>query len=1100
VNNAMLPMRTSHTNESVAELRADVFRDLLSLALVAASLLIPLIVGGRLMAPSSASLATARDLAPWIALAIAIFGADRLKCQGRLPAAKWSLLLGLLLAPTLSIAIHGPNLPAYLFFLLPIILTGVIIGDTSFRVPTLISALVLGSTLLHVSHGGILGLYEVLVLTWAPVTICWLIALIVKMHTGILLATVQWALDSQQKEERRAELFYQQQQELNHTLQQLSFAHAQLQTLNAALLEAKDAAEAATRQAQLALQETNGLFQAAQAILGATEVTAICQRLLQHLGGLVQADRMGLFLVDHARQEIVLRVGGDGLDVTYADLRAGINGLIFQSKQPILSLHPDDGIGPDAMRARRRQSAPGPLIIVPLVYKGTDGTPVVVGTISAVKQPHQPAFTQHDVDLLMALATQAATAIENVRLFEETQRARDELEQRVVARTAELAQANAILREQIAERQQAEELLRRERDLVAHIMDTSPAGIIVRNREGQAIFANSRAEQVLGLTKNRIAGRMYNDPKWRITDYQGHVIPDEDLPFRQVMRTGQPVYDLRHAIEWPDGQRVLLAINAVPLLDAAGQVDGTVAAIDDVTNRVQAEEELKQHRDHLEELVRERTAELAVAKERAEVANQAKSAFLASMSHELRTPLNGILGYTQILAHAGGLTYLQANGLLIIQQSGEHLLTLINDVLDLAKIEAGKLDLVPTDVHFPSFLYAIGGIGRIRAEQKGLTFVYETAPALPGGIRADEQRLRQVLLNLLGNAAKFTAHGSVTLRVSVVGDPSSGATDNEPPTTDNGQWATDTIRFEVIDTGTGMRPEDLPRLFRSFEQVGDAQQRAEGTGLGLAISQRLIQRMGSTIQVESRLGAGSIFRFDLVVPVVGEAIAAPLIPDRPIVGYDGPQRTILVVDDSAYNRAFLVDLLTPLGFAVLEAVDGQAALEQAQTLRPDVILMDLLMPGMTGVEATQAIRQQADLRDVAIIATSASVFDADRQQSLLAGCDAFLAKPIRIEQLLEVLATQLGLMWRYADLDPAATARDDADDVEALTPPAPEALAALFELASIGDLLGLQAHAAQLAQHDPALRPFARKLGHCARRFESEQALALIARYLQLEQ
>jgi CheY-like chemotaxis protein len=261
--------------------------------------------------------------------------------------------------------------------------------------------------------------------------------------------------------------------------------------------------------------------------------------------------------------------------------------------------------------------------------------------------------------------------------------------------------------------------------------------------------------------------------------------------------------------------------------------------------------------------------------------------------------------------------------------------------------------------------------------------------------------------------------------------------------------------------------------------------------------------MGSTLQVESHVGAGSIFRFDLAVPVVAAAPLADLPTDRPLIGYAGPQRTILIADDNPYNRTLLVELLTPLGFTLVEAADGQAALAQAQARRPDVILLDLLMPGLTGMQVTQALRQQAELRDVVIVATSASVFDRDRQQSLLAGCNAFLPKPIRLAQLCEILAAQLGFIWRFGEAQPPAVVRDDiddADDPDALTPPAPKELAALFDLASIGDLLGLQARAAQLEQGDPALRPFARRLQQLAGRFEPEQALALIARYMQPEE
>jgi PAS domain S-box-containing protein len=675
--------------------------------------------------------------------------------------------------------------------------------------------------------------------------------------------------------------------------------------------------------------------------------------------------------------------------------------------------------------------------------------------------------------------------------------ANEDLERRVQERMADLVTANQDLLAQIAERKQAEELLRRERDLVARIMDTSPAGIVVVNREGQISFANPRAEQVLGLTRDQITVRMYNAPEWRVTDYHGNAFRDEDLPFRQVMRTGRPVYDIRQAIQGPDGQRVLLAINAAPLVDEAGQADGMVAAVDDITARVQAEEELKQHRDHLEELVNERTAELAVAKEQAEVANQAKSIFLASISHELRTPLNGILGYAQILTRAGGLTSRQADGLHIMRQSGEHLLTLINDVLDLTKIEAGKLDLAPTDLHFPSFLQDLVGFCRMRAEQKGLTLAYQAAPDLPKDIRVDENRVRQVLLNVLGNAIRFTNTGRVTFRVS--------CSDKWQVTSDESQSPplvarhSSRVTFEVIDTGVGISPDDLSRLFRPFEQVGDPRQRADGTGLGLAISQRLLQQMSSTLQVKSEVGKGSTFWFDLVVPVVDRTLEAASSSDRPIVGYAGPRQTILVADDSVYNRSILVDLLTPLGFTVVEAADGPAVLEHVRALRPDVILMDLLMPGMTGTEAAQAIRQLEATPEMVIIATSASVLDTDRQQSLLASCDAFLPKPIRVDQLLEVLARHLRLTWCYAAAEPRASAPTDVDDIATVVPP-PAELARLFELAEIGDILGLQARATYLEQLDPQLRPFAQHLGRLAGRFELEQALALIACYLQPEE
>jgi signal transduction histidine kinase/DNA-binding LacI/PurR family transcriptional regulator/FixJ family two-component response regulator len=488
---------------------------------------------------------------------------------------------------------------------------------------------------------------------------------------------------------------------------------------------------------------------------------------------------------------------------------------------------------------------------------------------------------------------------------------------------------------------------------------------------------------------------------------------------------------------------------------------------------------------------------LAQARDAAEAANAAKSAFLANMSHELRTPLNGILGYAQILTRAADLSPQQAQGLQIIQQSGEHLLTLINDILDLAKIEAGKLELMPNSVHFPTFLDGIIGIIRARAEAKHVLFRFEPVTGLPSVIRADETRLRQVLLNVLGNAVKFTQRGRVALQVSVVSGetpaPTTTATPAEPSILDDRLPSTVMIRFEVIDTGVGIHPDDLPKLFRPFGQIGDPRQYKEGTGLGLTISQQLLQHMGCSLQVESQLGGGSTFWFDLTVPIIADdGIEAPT-SDRPIVGYAGPRHTILVADDSATNRSFLVDLLTPLGFTVLEATDGPTALAHAQAQRPNLILLDLLMPGLSGIEITRAIRCQPDLCSMAIIATSASVFDADRQQSLLAGCDAFLPKPIAWPRLAPLLERYLELDWVYAD--EAEVAQVPA----ALIPPSQEELAALGELVAIGDILALQERAAQLEQRDPQWRAFARELARLAGQFELERLRALLNEYLPTE-
>jgi signal transduction histidine kinase/DNA-binding NarL/FixJ family response regulator len=501
-------------------------------------------------------------------------------------------------------------------------------------------------------------------------------------------------------------------------------------------------------------------------------------------------------------------------------------------------------------------------------------------------------------------------------------------------------------------------------------------------------------------------------------------------------------------------------------------------------------------RDTLVNHLETQALELAQARDAAEAANHAKSAFLAQMSHELRTPLNGILGYAQILKRQR-LAPDAINGLTIIQQSGEHLLTLINDILDLAKIEAGKLELNLTPLHLPSFLDGIVGIVRARAQAKQLTLVFKISPSLPDWVQADETRLRQVLLNLLGNAIKFTDTGQLTLRVSAARE----ASDLE---LEAGQAAhivgikplgAGLIRFEVADTGAGIAPEQLERIFQPFEQVGELRRQAEGAGLGLAISRQLVRLMSGELYVTSAVGRGSTFWFEAPVLLAETGKRAAAAHEREIAGYHGLCRTVLLADDIASNRAVLHAMLEPLGFSVLEAEDGRQAIELAQQAHPDLILMDRHMPVLSGVEAVRRIRQIPDLRGVPIIATSASVSEADQALIRAAGYDDFLPKPIAWPRLLVQLAEFLQLEWLYASTQAEAEEEGVANAHEAPAPPAEE-LKALFELATLGDILAVQARAAQLEQGEVRWRPFARRVAQLAGQFELEQILALLARYL----
>lgn len=382
------------------------------------------------------------------------------------------------------------------------------------------------------------------------------------------------------------------------------------------------------------------------------------------------------------------------------------------------------------------------------------------------------------------------------------------------------------------------------------------------------------------------------------------------------------------------------------------------------------------------------------ARHAAEAANRAKSEFLAGMSHELRTPLNAVLGYAQLLSMDSGLSARQVRGLDTIQRSGQHLLDLINDILDLARIEAGRTELNPQPVKLSDFLQSVVNLMRVKADEKRLAFVFDAVAGLPEAVLADERRLRQVLLNLLGNAIKFTDHGTVTLRASA---ESQGAEQV-------------LLRLDVEDTGVGMRPEELDRIFKPFEQVGDVQRRSGGTGLGLAITRALVNDMGGRVQVSSEFGRGTRFSVELPLRLALPSEGAPREVPRGL-RYQGPPRRVLVVDDVAENRALLCDFLTRAGFEVAQASDGSELLDAARAFRPHLVLMDSVMPAVDGVEATRRLRRDADLGAIPVIAVSAAASAEQRAACLQAGVNVFLPKPVSLEALRAHIAEQLGLQW-----------------------------------------------------------------------------------------
>ena len=484
-------------------------------------------------------------------------------------------------------------------------------------------------------------------------------------------------------------------------------------------------------------------------------------------------------------------------------------------------------------------------------------------------------------------------------------------------------------------------------------------------------------------------------------------------------------------------------------------------------------------------------AQLKKSKAASDAANRAKSEFLANMSHELRTPLNGILGYAQILGRTETLSDRGRKGIEIIYQCGSHLLNLINDVLDLAKIEARKMELFSTDTHFPSFLDGVAEISRIRAEQKGISFDYQPDASLPTSVLVDEKRLRQVLINLLGNAIKFTDRGGVTFEVKLI-----NRRENSTP---NGTAAPFVqIHFAVHDTGVGMTPSQLQRIFLPFEQVGDKKRQVEGTGLGLAITQQIITLMGSTLQVSSQPDQGSTFWFEIELPESQEwAIACRTVGQGLITGYQGDRRKILVVDDKWENRSVLVNLLEMVGFELAEASDGQEGLQKAETFQPDLIITDLLMPIMTGYEFIKILRQTPQFQQVPIIASSASVFELDENKSLDEGADVFLPKPVQADRLLELLKTYLKIEWIYRD----QLAQSDADrssqpaqpnSSNALIFPSADVLHHLLDLAKEGNTYDIAEEAESLKRLNPTFIPFANQLIQLSETFQVKRLQELL--------